>query len=266
MCAERIRLMGMPLDAVSHEQAVARVEAGLTQGHGGAVVTPNLDVLRQYQRSPALQRAFESIELLVADGVPLVWASRLQGAPVPARITGTDMLWAATELAASHDTTLFVAGGRPASGARAAERLREAHPGLRVLAHPCFVRPGPIWNQLDELCREIEAAQPGIVLVALPFAVQMHLMVTLRPRLPGTWFVGIGSSLDFINGDRARAPVWLQRIGLEWAHRVVLEPRVARRYLVDGLPFAARLGAHVLRERRLGAAGAVGSPRQKGSW
>ena len=265
MVRERVRLMGMPLDTVSHDQATARIEAGLRDGHGGAVLTPNLDVLRQYRRSQALQTTFESIELLVADGVPLVWASRLIGAPVPARITGTDMLWAATALAASHDATLFVAGGRPSDGGRAAERLREVHPGLRVLTHPCFVRPGTLGRQLDQLCAEIEAALPGIVLVALPFAVQVHLMVTLRPRLPGTWFIGIGSSLDFINGDRARAPVWLQRIGLEWAHRVVLEPRTARRYLVDGLPFAARLGGHVVRERWLGATGAVGSRRQNGS-
>jgi len=241
--------MGMPLDAVAFAEAVERVETGMREGSGGAVLTPNLDVLRQYTRSPGLQEAFESIDLLVADGVPLVWASRIQGAPVPARITGTDMLWAATELAATHRTTLFLAGGRPDAGPRAAERLREVHPTLEVLTHPCFVRPERIGTQLDALAAEIEAAQPGVVLIALPFSVQVHLIVRLRRSAPRTWFIGIGSSLDFVNGDRARAPEWLQRLGLEWAHRVVLEPTVARRYLVDGIPFAARLGAHAVRER-----------------
>jgi N-acetylglucosaminyldiphosphoundecaprenol N-acetyl-beta-D-mannosaminyltransferase len=259
--AERIRLMEMPLDAVTFADAVSRVETGMLAGRGGAVLTPNLDVLRQYQRSPGLQEAFESIDLLVADGVPLVWASRLQGAPVPARITGTDMLWAAVELAAKHHANVFLAGGRPDVGTRAAARLRQEHPELEVLAHPCFVRPGPIGSQLEELAGAIEAAQPGVVLVALPFPVQVHLIVTMRRQAPGTWFVGIGSSLDFVNGDRARAPEWLQRIGLEWAHRVLLEPRVARRYLVDGLPFAARLATHVVLERRRrGAAPPLESP------
>jgi N-acetylglucosaminyldiphosphoundecaprenol N-acetyl-beta-D-mannosaminyltransferase len=230
---ERVRLMGMPLDAVSFADAVSRVETGMGAGRGGAVLTPNLDVLRQYQRSPGLQQVFESIELLVADGVPLVWASRVQGAPVPARITGTDMLWAAVELAAKHHARVFLAGGRADVGTRAAARLREAHPALEVRAHPCFVRPGPIGPQLDELAAEIEATQPGVVLVALPFPVQVHLIVRLRRHAPAAWFVGIGSSLDFVNGER-----------------VVLEPRVARRYLVDGIPFAVRLGTHALRERR----------------
>jgi N-acetylglucosaminyldiphosphoundecaprenol N-acetyl-beta-D-mannosaminyltransferase len=248
--SERIRVMEMPLDAVTFADAVSRVETGMRGARGGAVLTPNLDVLRQYQRSPGLREAFESIELLVADGVPLVWASRLQGTPVPARITGTDMLWAAVELAAKHHASVFLAGGRPDVGARAAARLREAHPGLEVLSYPCFVRPGPIGAQLDELAAEIEAAQPGVVLIALPFPVQVHLIARMRRHAQSAWFVGIGSSLDFVNGDRARAPEWLQRLGLEWAHRVVLEPRVARRYLVHGIPFAVRLGMHALRGRR----------------
>jgi N-acetylglucosaminyldiphosphoundecaprenol N-acetyl-beta-D-mannosaminyltransferase len=245
----RQRLMGMPLDAVSFKRAIARIEAGLAAGRGGAVLTPNLDILRQFQRSTAVREAMERIELLVPDGVPLVWASRLQGTPVPARITGTDMLWGTTGLAARRQLTLFIAGGRPDQGPRAAERLRYLHPTLRVDAQPCFVRPGPLEQQISELARVLEETAPALVLVALPFAAQLGLIATMRPRLPGTWFIGIGSSCDFINGDRPRAPRWLQRAGLEWAHRVAHEPRMARRYLVDGLPFAAQLGAHVLRVR-----------------
>jgi N-acetylglucosaminyldiphosphoundecaprenol N-acetyl-beta-D-mannosaminyltransferase len=88
------------------------------------------------------------------------------------------------------------------------------------------------------------AERPGVVFLGLPFHVQVHLMESLAPRLPATWLLGMGSSFDFLTGDRKRAPELLQRIGLEWAHRVVLEPRVRHRYLVQGLPFAARLGLH----------------------
>jgi N-acetylglucosaminyldiphosphoundecaprenol N-acetyl-beta-D-mannosaminyltransferase len=245
----RQRLMGMPLDAVTLDGAMERIETDLHAGRGGAVLTPNLDILRQFRQSSSIRNAMEGVELLVADGVPLVWASKVQGTPVPARITGTDMLWAVTAVAARQRLNLFIAGGRQDQGSRAAQRLRELHAGLQVGTHPCFVRPSDLERQLRALAQVLEDAAPSVVLIALPFTAQVGLIGLTRSRLPRTWFIGIGSSCDFVNGDRPRAPRWLQQAGLEWAHRVAHEPRMARRYLVDGLPFAAQLGVHVLRAR-----------------
>ena len=126
--------MGMPLDSLTLDEAVARVIQGLAHGRGGAVLTPNVDMLRQYQRSPDLQRAFETTDLLVADGVPLVWASRIQGTPVPQRITGSDMLVArrARRRAAARHSS-FSRAGAPAW--RSARRTAAARaPGLRAIA------------------------------------------------------------------------------------------------------------------------------------
>jgi N-acetylglucosaminyldiphosphoundecaprenol N-acetyl-beta-D-mannosaminyltransferase len=188
-----------------------------------------------------------------------VWASKAQGTPVPERVTGTDMLWGATALAARLRMKLFIAGGRQDQGPRAAEHLRDVHAGLQVESHPCFVRPSDLERQLRGLADVLEEAAPDVVLIALPFSAQVGLIAQGRPRLPGTWFIGIGSSCDFVNGDRPRAPRWLQSAGLEWAHRLAHEPRTARRYLVDDLPFAARLGVHVL-GARLGRSPTRSSP------
>jgi len=239
----------MPLDGLTVDAAVQRVVSGLDRGQGGVVLTPNLDVLRQHRRSRRLQQVFEDTELLVADGVPLVWASRLQGTPLPQRITGSDMLWSVAAVAAGRGELLFLAGGRPGVPQRAADHLVDVHPGLRTLAQDCFVEPGPLAPQVKDLVSSIVSAAPAVVYVGLPFASQVELIAELRSRLPATWFLGIGSCFDFVNGDRPRAPVWLQRLGLEWAHRLVHEPRVWRRYLVQGLPFAAHLGLHALRVR-----------------
>jgi N-acetylglucosaminyldiphosphoundecaprenol N-acetyl-beta-D-mannosaminyltransferase len=95
----------------------------------------------------------------------------------------------------------------------------------------------------------IVADAPDVVYVGLPFAAQVQLVTVLRSRLPRAWFVGVGSCFDLVNGDRPRAPEWLQRLGLEWAHRIVHEPRVWRRYVISGLPFAAHLGIHALTVR-----------------
>jgi N-acetylglucosaminyldiphosphoundecaprenol N-acetyl-beta-D-mannosaminyltransferase len=254
--AGRGRLMGMPLDGLTLPEAVGRVVDGLAEGRGGAVLTPNIDILRQYRRSSGLQRAFEHTELLVPDGVPLVWASRLQGTPVPERITGSDMLAAVTAAAASRDASVALVGGRPGVARRAADRLRLDHPGLRASAHPCYGEPGPLDPQIEDVVNEVVAEGPDLVYVGLPFTAQVHVIGVLRSRLPRAWFLGVGSCFDLVNGDRVRAPEWLQRLGLEWAHRVVHEPHVWRRYLLQGMPFAARLGAHALRNRVVRSPGA----------
>lgn len=245
----RTSLMGMPLDALTRRQAVGRIVDGLEAGRGGAALTPNLDVLRQYRGSPQLHAAFRDTELLVADGTPLVWASRLQGDPVPERITGSDMLWDAAAVAAERGALMLLAGGRPDVARRAADELARHNPGLRTVALPCYVDPGPLAPQVAGLVEEVVAAEPAIVLVGLPFAAQVELIGMLRALLPATWFLGVGSCFDLVNGDRPRAPAWLQAMGLEWAHRIVYEPQVWRRYVVQGLPFAGRLGLHALRVR-----------------
>ena len=243
--------MGMPLDALTLDQAVSIVFDELGKGHGGTVLTPNVDILRQYRRSPELQRIFETTELLVTDGVPLIWASRLQGTPVPERITGTDMMVSTAAAAATRDVaaSVFLGGGRPGVAQRAADVLVRMSPGLQVTAYPCYVGPGPLEPQIEGLARAIVAARPDIVYVGLPFVSQVHAIAALRARLPQAWFVGVGASFDLLNGDRARAPAWMQRIGFEWAHRIAHEPSVWRRYLIKGLPVAARLGVHALRAR-----------------
>jgi N-acetylglucosaminyldiphosphoundecaprenol N-acetyl-beta-D-mannosaminyltransferase len=97
---------------------------------------------------------------------------------------------------------------------------------------------------LEEIRQRLRSAAPDVVYVALGSPKQENLIVNLRQDLPGTWWLGVGISLSFITGDVQRAPVWIQRIGLEWVHRLVQEPRrLFRRYIIDGIPFAIRLFA-----------------------
>jgi N-acetylglucosaminyldiphosphoundecaprenol N-acetyl-beta-D-mannosaminyltransferase len=98
---------------------------------------------------------------------------------------------------------------------------------------------------LDRIVETLEEAQPDLVYVGLSFPKQERLIAVLRERFPRTWFLGIGMSIEFVGGEVGRAPRWMQRAGLEWVHRLAHEPRrLSRRYLVHGLPFAARLLAH----------------------
>ncbi|MFF6777038.1 WecB/TagA/CpsF family glycosyltransferase [Streptomyces sp. NPDC012637] len=243
------RLMGMPIHAVTLDQAVDRVFDALADGRGGTVLTPNVDILRQYRRSPELRRMFEHSELVVTDGMPLVVALRIQRTPVPGQVTGTDMLRGLAAEAGARGRSILLAGGRPGEAERAADRLRRTSPGLRAETYPCYVRPDTMAAELAALSRTLVAASPDIVFIGLPFASQISVMAGMRAALPGTWFVGVGSSFDFVNGDRSRPPELVRRLCLEWAWRLTRQPWLWRRYLVDGVPTTARLAVAALRLR-----------------
>jgi len=247
----RIEIMDMPIDPTTEEEVVETVGEGVTRGEGGWVITPNLDHLRLYQRSEEVREHFDDADLVVPDGMPLVWASRIQDTPLPERVAGSDLIWSLTEEAGRRDASLYLVGGNPGTAEAAGEVLREKAPGVTIAGTECpplgfEQRPG----ELESLAKRIERYDPDIVYVGLPLDKQIALIPRLRRAVPSAWFLGLGVSFSFVCGEVPRAPRWMQRVGLEWVHRLRQEPRrLFRRYLVDGLPFAARLFAHAAAQR-----------------
>jgi N-acetylglucosaminyldiphosphoundecaprenol N-acetyl-beta-D-mannosaminyltransferase len=185
-------------------------------------------------------------DLVLADGMPHVWASRVRGTALPERVAGSDLIWSLTGEAARRARSVFLLGGEPGACEKAAERLREEFPELRIagtLCPPHGFERDPHWKR--RIVRSLQAARPDIVYVGLGFPKQERLISKLRWEFPDAWFLGVGISISFVAGDVRRAPAWMQRTGLEWVHRLAQEPRrLVRRYLVDGIPFLARLIAH----------------------
>ncbi|MFC4122195.1 WecB/TagA/CpsF family glycosyltransferase [Nonomuraea zeae] len=238
-----MRVAGVEVDPLTQDEVVRWVAAELEAGRGGRIVTPNVDICRAARLDPALRELICSAELVVPDGMPLVWAARLLGTPVPERVTGADLIWSLSALAARHGWPAYLLGGAPGVAGKAAEELTARHPGLDVCgvhAPPYHFDATPEGSSIVR--RTVVAARPRLVFVGLGFPRQDRLIVALREELPGAWFVGCGAAIAFAAGTVTRAPEWLQRAGLEWAFRLAGEPgRLARRYLVDDLPFAARL-------------------------
>lgn len=238
-----ISLMGVPLHAVSQRDAVAHVDQSLRAGVGGWVLTPNLDILRRLVRDPEFAQRCAGVTMRVADGMPLIWASRLAGMALPERVAGSDLIWLLCERASTSGHHVFLLGGEEGTADRAAEILKSRNPGLIVAGTVC----PPFGFEHDEaylaaLETRLIAASPDIVFVALGSPKQENLIDRLRHRLPAAWFLGIGISFSFVCGDVQRAPAWMRHAGLEWAHRLAQEPgRLARRYLVDGIPFGVHL-------------------------
>ncbi len=238
-----IDLEGVRLNAVREYECVDHVFDALACGRGGWIVTPNLDQLRTLVRDRSLRESYSRADLAVADGMPLVWASRLQKTPLPERVAGSDLIWSLSREAAEHGRSVYLLGGDPGTADEAAERLRSRFTKLEIVGTAC---PEPGFERepqrIAELAAGVSAARPDIVFVALGFPKQEKLILRLRPSLPNAWWLGCGISFSFVAGRVSRAPVWLRGLGLEWAHRMVQEPgRLVRRYLVDDLPFGAVL-------------------------
>ena len=241
----RVSVAGVGLDPLTESEVVLLVRRAIERGAGGRIVTPNVDILRQAAADPELRADLASADLVLADGAPLVWAARLAGNPLPARVAGSDLIWSLSQALAYDERSVYLLGGDPASvGAhRAAARLAATYPGLRIAGHasPRFGFDSDP-DELDAVCADLIETKPDLVFVGLGFPRQEHVIRRLRGDLPATWFLGCGAAINFVAGDHRRAPLLLQRLGLEWLHRLLSEPRrLARRYLVHDAPYAARL-------------------------
>jgi N-acetylglucosaminyldiphosphoundecaprenol N-acetyl-beta-D-mannosaminyltransferase len=246
-----VELYGMAIARLDVQGTLDHMFAALARRQGGWLVTANLDFLRRHVKDPQARALYDQADVTVADGMPLVWAARLQGDDLPERVAGSSMVGLIAERAAREDRSLYFLGGAPGAAERAAAILTDRHPGLRVIGTSSpMVSVPPTPEQLAPIKEELARLRPDILMVGLGSPKQEELISALRPTLPAAWMIGVGISFSFIAGDVRRAPRWMQKTGLEWVHRLAQEPRrLAHRYLVDDIPFAVSLFAHAARRR-----------------
>lgn len=243
--ARTVDLEGVHLHAIDETQCVATVLDASLAGRGGWIVTPNLDHLRRLLRDESLRARYDRADLVVADGMPLVWACRLQKTPLPGRVSGSDLIVSLSRAAAERGLSVFFLGGDPGTAEAASLRLCALFENLRV-AGVCCPAPGfeHRLDEIEQLTAQLVEARPDMIFVALGSPKQEALIERLRSSLPAAWWMGVGISFSFVAGRVKRAPAWMRKIGCEWLHRMAQEPRrLARRYLIDGVPFGAALMA-----------------------
>lgn len=252
---EGVDLRGVVFDRVSEDQAVAYVLDSLDAGLGGWVITSNLDHLYRAGRDEDFRGMLDEADLVVADGMPLVWASKAQGTALPERVAGSSLAWTLTEKAAERGRSIFLLGGDEGIAEKARGVLTETYPGLRVVGTyypPMGFEADDV--EMGNMVKALRDSQADLVYVALGSPKQEKLIRRLRemadPVLPGAWWMGVGISLSYICQDVKPAPGWMKKSGLEWVFRLVQEPkRLVKRYLVDGVPFACVLLCSSLRRR-----------------
>lgn len=235
-----IELEGYKIDCVDEIGFVDLAMSMVERGTGGWVWTPNVDMFRHCKADPLLGELIHEADIVIADGMPLVWASWLQGTPLPERVAGSSTIWLVCSAAAKHNYRVFLLGGGEIDTAtRTASILTEKYHGLNVVGtyYPPFGFEKDE-TQYQNMINAINTAQPDIIFCALSFPKGEYLTKRIRHHCHPALWMGVGISFSFITGDVKRAPIWIQKLGFEWLHRMSQEPkRMAKRYLYYDIPF-----------------------------
>ncbi len=227
----RIGILGVPVSNLTLDEAVKILDMYIQQGSFRQIATANVDFLIKARQDHALLEVLHHCSIVLADGMPLVWASRLLGTPLRERATGADLVPRLIELAAAKSYSVYLLGAEENHSLAAAEWIRRTHPKARLVGR--YSPPLADLEAMDHECilRSIEQARPDILLVAFGNPKQEKWLAMHRDRLRVPVCVGVGASLNFLSGAYQRAPRWMQDSGLEWLHRLYREPaRLAPRY------------------------------------
>jgi N-acetylglucosaminyldiphosphoundecaprenol N-acetyl-beta-D-mannosaminyltransferase len=235
-----VNILGIPVHAVTMAETLAWIEAAVAERTPRQVCTANPEFVMLAQRDAAFRAVLQRADLVLPDGVGLLWAARRLGARLPERVAGSDLIDRLAERGAARGWRIFYLGAAEGVAARAAQVLQARWPGL-VVAGTYAGSPRPADE--DALVARVRAAAPDILLVAYGAPRQDMWIARNREWLGVPVSVGVGGSFDFVAGVARRAPVWLQRLGLEWLHRLWRQPWRARRIFnaVVAFPLAVAL-------------------------
>lgn len=228
----RISILGIPVDALTREQAVQRIVGWLGMDTQRHVATPNPEMLVAATRNAALADALKATDLNIPDGVGLLWAAKRAGTPLPQRVTGVDVM---TDVCATSEGPVFLLGAWGDTAERAAVALKKRNPRLRIAG---TYAGSPASTEEQQIVDRINASGAKAVFVAYGVPSQELWIRRNLARMPGVRIaMGVGGAFDFLAGNRKRAPRWLQRIALEWLWRLMQEPSRLRRIFTATVVF-----------------------------
>lgn len=244
----RVRVLNGSFDAITIAEAVDTIATMIRTGTRGHVATVNVAILMMMRSDPRLQAYVDRAALVVADGQPIVVASRGTSRPLPERVAGIDLLEALLARAARDGFRVYLLGARPTVLRAAARRMQERWPGLEL----CGMADGyfPPDEAPARACAVARSA-PDLLVVAMGVPRQESFVETHWDDLRATVVIGVGGSLDVLGGVRPRAPSILQRLSLEWLFRLAKEPRrLWKRYLWTNSQFLWLMLRELIRSAR----------------
>jgi N-acetylglucosaminyldiphosphoundecaprenol N-acetyl-beta-D-mannosaminyltransferase len=232
---ETVELFDIVFSNVTFHELCKLVEWRIATREPAYIATPNVDHICQYHRNDEFREAYADAWMVLCDGMPIIWASRWLGAPLKEKLSGSDLVIWLSELAANRGFSVYFFGAPEGVAAMAAEQLKARIPDLKVAGVQC--PPFGFYEDAGQNAAavgEIRRAAPDICFVALSAPNQELWMMKNREVCAVPVMIGVGGSFDFVCGRVRRAPVWMQKAGLEWFWRLCHEPkRLWKRYLIE---------------------------------
>ena len=240
---KRIHLFGVEIDPLTMGETVDLIAEWLSQPDKTCkfVVTPNVDHIVKVQTDIGLQVAYKQAALIVTDGKPVVWAANLLGVNIPGTVPGSDLVPAIFDHAQRTKTAVkvFLLGAMPGVADRAKANIHDKWPLVDVVGtlSPDFGFDKSIVDS-KAICEIINNSGAQLLVLGLGAPKQELWIKQYAPEISVKVALCVGATIDFLAGEKARAPMWMRKVGLEWLHRMLSEPkRLAKRYLIDAIVF-----------------------------
>jgi len=246
-----VKILGVKVSRVNLKETMSLFEEWIQQKLKKRICVLPVNCILWAYKNPELAAIYNSAALCLADGVPLLWASRWLGFPIPGRVTGLDLLPAFAELASKREYSFFFMGAKEGVADLLADTLRAKYPNLKIAG----TYSPPFSNSFSEkennkIIRLINTAKPDILWVSLTAPKQDIWIYQNYEKLDVSIALGVGGAFDVTAGIVRRAPLWMQHAGLEWFYRFLKEPfRLFRRYFIEAPLFIPLIIAQVIKEK-----------------
>lgn len=231
----RIKFMNTEIDNLTMEETLVEIDRIIQQDKNAYVVTPNVDHIVQLEKDQELKEVYKDADLILADGKPLIWISKLYKNPIKQKVSGSDLFPLLCEMAAEKNYKMFFLGAAEGVAKKAAQNLKKRYKNLEVVgtySPPMgFEKDEAEIQKIEEMIKE---SKPHILIVGLGCPKQEKFIFHYRDRLSVPISLGLGASLDFEAGNVKRAPGWMANHGLEWLFRITQDPkRMFKRYVIN---------------------------------
>lgn len=244
---KRVPLLNGQFDPLTLPQTVDEVFHLLDTGKHGWLCTVNVSILMMMRSDVRLQKFVENAALVVADGQPLVWCAPWLGQKIPERVTGVDLVDAICARAARQGKRVYLLGAAQSVVATLAQRLQQRHTGLLIAFSDGYFKG----DEARSRAEHVRISKTDILFVGMGVPRQEIFLEEQWARMDAGVGIGVGGSFDVLAGLRARAPAWIQKIGMEWLFRLIQEPRrLFMRYLVTNCQFVWLLFCALLKRNR----------------
>lgn len=239
MPKNRQKFMNTYIDNVDLKEAIAHIEYCIQNRIIGQVITPNVDQIVRIEWDEYFKTICENCELLLVDGHPLIWTAKLYGRPFKEKICGSDLVPILCKVAAEKNYSIFLLGAAPGVAQKAAERLIEEYPNLKVAG--VYSPPLGFEKDLEEIEKineMLRKSKADMLFVGMGVPKQDIFIYENMQKYQIPMSFSIGGTIDFIAGVQKRAPRWVSKIGFEWLYRLLNDPkRMFKRYVIDDSKF-----------------------------